>query len=319
MKPIALALCVAAATASAQAQTAGERGSAPARHAATSRQTQAPAPVSALLKWLHDKAAPAPAKAGDKAAPAPAKVAEKPKPAPAKTEVRRQEVKHPEPRQQDARHLAVHRHHAKAADDADAAPPVVTMTVAVAPPAAAVADPPAPVTPPMYHTAAAAPVAPPTNAPTVVPAPTPPAVTRSLAVAPAATADPPRDPAMPRAVATLTVTRQTFAPPERPPGGYHSGGYHSCSSGERIITAFYWEGKHTASGEPFDPDGFTAAHRTYAFGTKLLVFNPRNGKSVTVRVNDRGPFVKGVTLDLSRGAAKAIGMQGTGAVCIAKM
>jgi rare lipoprotein A len=118
---------------------------------------------------------------------------------------------------------------------------------------------------------------------------------------------------MPRTVATIIVTPQLYKTTTR------SGGYHSCASGERIITAFYWEGKHTASGEPFNPDGFTAAHRTLPFGTKLLVVNPRNGKSVTVRVNDRGPFVKGVTLDLSRGAAKAIGMQGTGAVCMAKM
>jgi rare lipoprotein A len=301
MKPIALALCVAAAATTAQAQTADQRGPAAARHTAAPRQAQAPSPVSALVKWLHDKANAAPAKAADKAAPAPApaKVAEKPKPAPAKTEVRRQEVK-----QQEARHVAVRQHRTRPSDEADAAPPVITMTVAAAPRTTPVNDPPA------YHTAAAVPVAAP-SAPPVVSAP--PAVTRSLAVAPAATADPPRDPAMPRAVATLTVTRPTVQPPERP------GGYHSCSSGERIITAFYWEGRHTASGEPFDPDGFTAAHRTYAFGTKLLVFNPRNGKSVTVRVNDRGPFVKGVTLDLSRGAAKAIGMQGTGAVCIAKL
>jgi rare lipoprotein A len=120
---------------------------------------------------------------------------------------------------------------------------------------------------------------------------------------------------MPRTVATITVTPQLY----KTTTTTRSGGYHSCASGERIITAFYWEGKHTASGEPFDPDGFTAAHRTLPFGTKLLVVNPRNGKSVTVRVNDRGPFVKGVTLDLSRGAAKAIGMQGTGAVCMAKI
>jgi rare lipoprotein A len=55
------------------------------------------------------------------------------------------------------------------------------------------------------------------------------------------------------------------------------------------------------------------------FGTHLKVINPRNGKVVTVRINDRGPFVKGVTLDLSRGAAQAIGLSGTGAVCMAQM
>ena len=96
-------------------------------------------------------------------------------------------------------------------------------------------------------------------------------------------------------------------------------GRSECTSGERIITAFYWEGKYTATGARFDPDGMTAAHRTFPFGTKLLVINPRNGKSVTVTVNDRGPFTRGVTLDLSRGAAKAIGLQGNAAVCMAKM
>jgi rare lipoprotein A len=97
-------------------------------------------------------------------------------------------------------------------------------------------------------------------------------------------------------------------------------GYHSCAvgEGERIISAFYSEGSHTASGARFNPDAMTAAHRTLPFGTRLTVINPRNRKSVTVTVNDRGPFVKGVTLDLSRGAAKAIGLQGTGAVCMAK-
>ena len=90
----------------------------------------------------------------------------------------------------------------------------------------------------------------------------------------------------------------------------------TCDSGERIITAFYWESRHTASGEPFNPRGMTAAHRTLPFGTQLTVTNPRNGQSVVVTVNDRGPFVSGVNLDLSLGAAKAIGMQGTGSVCI---
>jgi hypothetical protein len=95
-----------------------------------------------------------------------------------------------------------------------------------------------------------------------------------------------------------------------------TGASHGCSGGERIISAYYWEGTHTASGARFDPDGMTAAHRTFPFGTRLVVTNPRNGKSVTVTINDRGPFVKGVSLDLSRGAAKAIGLQGTGAVCM---
>jgi rare lipoprotein A len=89
-----------------------------------------------------------------------------------------------------------------------------------------------------------------------------------------------------------------------------------CNGGRRIISAYYWEGRHTASGQPFNPHGMTAAHRTLPFGTHLTVTNPRTGQSVVVVINDRGPFVSGVTLDLSLGAAQAIGMHGTGSVCI---
>lgn len=92
-----------------------------------------------------------------------------------------------------------------------------------------------------------------------------------------------------------------------------------CGTGERIVLAYYAGGSRTASGQRFDPHGLTAAHRSFPFGTRLLVINPRNGKSVTVTVNDRGPFVKGVTLDLSLGAAQIIGMRGTGAACMARV
>ncbi len=89
-----------------------------------------------------------------------------------------------------------------------------------------------------------------------------------------------------------------------------------CNGGKRIMSAFYWQGQRTASGQRFDPQGMTAAHRTLPFGTRLTVTNPRTGKSVTVVINDRGPFVSGISLDLSLGAAQTIGMHGTGAVCI---
>jgi rare lipoprotein A len=89
-----------------------------------------------------------------------------------------------------------------------------------------------------------------------------------------------------------------------------------CNGGKRVVSTYYWEGKHTASGQPFNPQGLTAAHRTLPFGTQLTVSNPRNGKSVVVVINDRGPFVSGISLDLSLGAAKAIGMNGTGTVCV---
>ncbi len=90
-----------------------------------------------------------------------------------------------------------------------------------------------------------------------------------------------------------------------------------CGHGVRITSAYYWEGSHTASGQRFNPHGLTAAHRTFPFGTRLLVMNPHNGKSVTVTINDRGPFVRGVGLDLSRAAARTIGMSGTATVCMA--
>jgi rare lipoprotein A len=70
-------------------------------------------------------------------------------------------------------------------------------------------------------------------------------------------------------------------------------------------------GNRTASGEVFNPDGLTAAHKSLPFGTCLVVGNPKTGKTVAVRVNDRGPFTAGLTLDLSHGAARAIGMRST--------
>jgi rare lipoprotein A len=77
-------------------------------------------------------------------------------------------------------------------------------------------------------------------------------------------------------------------------------------------------GNRTASGEIFNPNGLTAAHRTLPFGTCLRVGNPKTGRSVAVRVNDRGPFTKGVSLDLSHGAARAIGMRSTQNVTMKK-
>lgn len=75
-----------------------------------------------------------------------------------------------------------------------------------------------------------------------------------------------------------------------------------------------WYALHsrTASGERMNPSNLTAAHRSLAFGTKLKVTNMRNGSSVVVRVNDRGPFIRGRVLDLSRGAARSLQMIGSG-------
>lgn len=75
-----------------------------------------------------------------------------------------------------------------------------------------------------------------------------------------------------------------------------------------VIASYYQHGVRTANGERFRPDGLTAAHKTLPFGTKVEVTNISNDKSVVVRINDRGPFTKGRTIDLSRGAARQIGM-----------
>lgn len=73
-----------------------------------------------------------------------------------------------------------------------------------------------------------------------------------------------------------------------------------------------FDGRRTASGERFDRHALTAAHRTLPHGTRVIVTNLENGRSVTVRINDRGPFARGRIIDLSYGAARAIGMIPTG-------
>lgn len=78
------------------------------------------------------------------------------------------------------------------------------------------------------------------------------------------------------------------------------------------VASFYSEDSETASGEKFDPNELTAAHPSLPFGTKLRVTNRATGKSVTVRVNDRGPYVHGRVVDVSYSAAQALGMVNAG-------
>jgi rare lipoprotein A len=78
------------------------------------------------------------------------------------------------------------------------------------------------------------------------------------------------------------------------------------------VASFYAEGSRTASGEKFDPNELTAAHPTLPFGTRLRVTNVSNGRSVIVRVNDRGPFVHGRVVDVSYSAAESLKMIGSG-------
>src|SRR5689334_20489842 len=78
------------------------------------------------------------------------------------------------------------------------------------------------------------------------------------------------------------------------------------------VASYYTEGTKTASGEKFNTLEMTAAHPTLPFGTKLRVTNVDSGRSVTVRVNDRGPYVQGRVVDVSYSAADALGMVGKG-------
>jgi rare lipoprotein A len=76
-----------------------------------------------------------------------------------------------------------------------------------------------------------------------------------------------------------------------------------------------FDGRKTASGERFDQDAFTAAHRTLPFGTKVRVTNLKNGRQVVVKINDRGPYGnRRRIIDVSRGAARALGMIADGVV-----
>ena len=78
-----------------------------------------------------------------------------------------------------------------------------------------------------------------------------------------------------------------------------------------MASQYGYSGGRTASGERMNPSAMTAAHRTRSFGSKVTVTSQRSGRSITVRINDRGPFIKGRCIDLSTGAAHALGMGGT--------
>lgn len=92
--------------------------------------------------------------------------------------------------------------------------------------------------------------------------------------------------------------------------------YSSASAGgsgsQTGVASYYWQGQRTASGGRFNPNAMTAAHKTLPFGTRVRVTHLGNGRSVDVVINDRGPFVRGRVIDLSKAAAGVIGMQGSG-------
>lgn len=91
--------------------------------------------------------------------------------------------------------------------------------------------------------------------------------------------------------------------------------YPRTGESQSGIASWYgvpYHGRKTASGEVFDMEKMTAAHRKWAFGTVVNVRNLDNGRAVRVRINDRGPFVRGRIIDLSRGAAREAGMVNAG-------
>ncbi len=98
------------------------------------------------------------------------------------------------------------------------------------------------------------------------------------------------------------------------PVGETEGSTGADPSGEGLASWYggQFAGKKTASGELFDPNALTAAHRTLKFGTCVKVELLSNGRTVEVRVNDRGPFVKDRIIDLSEAAAKQLGLTGEG-------
>jgi rare lipoprotein A len=83
-------------------------------------------------------------------------------------------------------------------------------------------------------------------------------------------------------------------------------------SGQNGVASFYWQPQRVASGGWFNPNAMTAAHRTLPFGTRVRVTHAATGRSVDVRINDRGPYIAGRIIDLSRAAAQVIGMTGQG-------
>jgi rare lipoprotein A len=83
-------------------------------------------------------------------------------------------------------------------------------------------------------------------------------------------------------------------------------------SGQSGMASYYWQGQRVASGGWFNPNAMTAAHKSLPFGTRVRVTHAGSGRSVDVMINDRGPFVAGRIIDLSRAAASAIGMTGQG-------
>lgn len=100
-------------------------------------------------------------------------------------------------------------------------------------------------------------------------------------------------------------------------GAFFMLAYVSAANAQTGIASVYGlKGGRTASGEHVSPGALTAAHKTLPFGTRVRVTNRRNGRSIVVRINDRGPFVRGRIIDLTPAAAHALGFSGLAPVTV---
>jgi rare lipoprotein A len=111
-------------------------------------------------------------------------------------------------------------------------------------------------------------------------------------------------PSLKRAVTSAAGTTPSY--------GLHGPVIETTRHWMKGLASFYGSGARTATGEAFDPNGLTAAHRTLPFGTRVRVTRVDTGESVIVRINDRGPFKPGRVIDLSRGAAENLNMTDKG-------
>ncbi|MEW1586384.1 septal ring lytic transglycosylase RlpA family protein [Micromonospora vinacea] len=152
----------------------------------------------------------------------------------------------------------------------------------------------------------------PTTASSLVPSS--PAVSPSVSVSPSVTASP--SPSRSQQAASRSKERTASPKPKPKPTARKTTAAAKVLESGSCGASFYSDGQLTANGESFNPDALTAAHKTLPFNTKVRVTNPANGKSVTVRINDRGPFIDGRCLDLSRAAFATIASVDVGALTV---
>ncbi|WP_405428581.1 septal ring lytic transglycosylase RlpA family protein [Micromonospora sp. NBC_00617] len=155
----------------------------------------------------------------------------------------------------------------------------------------------------------------PTTAPASL-APSSPTASPSASASPSVTASPSASPSASRSPqAASRAKARTESPKPRPTAKKTTAAAKVLESGS-CGASFYSDGQLTANGESFNPNELTAAHKTLPFNTKVRVTNPSSGKSVVVRINDRGPFIGGRCLDLSRAAFATIASTDVGALTV---